>query len=335
MLGEIIAKAEQDSNGGVLNEAEWNRHLVASGFTGVDMVTRGPEDGKGHCPSMMVTSKQALPKLRHSNVVIVQEQSPSMYMKTLSFHIFEKLKGLGLNVELVSLEQAVAEDSYGRMLIAGKALVSLLEAESPLIATMSEENYDLLQKLLLGSTGGLWITRSNRQLDPLGDPTFSSTVGLLRTLRNENPEGRLHEIALSSKADISSAETADLIIRATKTIFEADSLQVEPETEYGELDGNLFIPRIYDEPHKNTAMDMMGKESPTELELFYQENNPLRLDIGLPGKFDTLRFVHDPSLLEPLDDDEVEIEVYASGLSFSYVFEEPLPAPLTNRLLAT
>ena len=317
VLGENITQADEDPLGSILNEADWNRHLVAFGFTGVELVTSGPQDANGCCPAMMVTSKQAQPKMRHSNVVIVQDQNPSMYMKTLSFNIFEKLKGLGLHAELVSLEQAVAEDAYGRMLIAGKALVSLLEAEVPLIATMSELNYGLLQKLLLGSTGGMWITRSNRQLDPLGDPTFSSTVGLLRTLRNENPEGRLHEVALSSKIDISSAETADLVIQATKSVFEADSLQAEPETEYGELNGSLFIPRIYDEPHKNAAMDMMGKESPTELEPFYQENNPLRLDIGIPSDFDTLRFVHDPLALEPLHENEVEIEVHASGLSYS------------------
>ena len=304
-------------DGTAMDESEWKRRLIASGFSGVEIIAKGTPDDGGHCPSMIVTSKQAIPKMRHSNVVIIQAQNASMFVKTLSFNVFQKLMTLGLNVELVSLEQAVAEDSDSKMLVSGKAIVSLLEIEIPVVATLSEQDFGSLKKLLLGSLGGMWLTRSNRQLDPSGDPSFSSTVGLLRTLRNENPEGRLHELALSSKMDISSSEAADLVARATKSVFEADSLQIEAETEYGELDGRLYIPRIYDEPYKNRAMDTMGKEPPTELEPFYQENNPLRLDIGTPGKFDTLRFVHDPSALEPLNDNDVEIEVHANGLSFS------------------
>ena len=326
MLGGLIAQGDninktRSATGAfvdsVLNKAEWNRCLIASGFTGVDIMTEAARNENGHSLSMIVTSKQAVPKLRHSNVVIVQDGNPSISIETLSLNVFEKLTNLGLHVELVSLEQAVAEDAYGRMLIAGKALISLIEAEVPLVATLSERNFNLLQKLLLGSVGGFWITRSNRQLDPSGDPAFSSTVGLLRTLRNENPDGRLHEMAFSSQMDISSAEAATLIARATKSIFEADSLQVEAETEYGELNGCLYIPRIYDEPHKNKAMDMMGKEPPIELEPFHQEGNPLRLNIATPGQLDTLRFGHDPSELKPLSDEEVEVEVHANGISFS------------------
>lgn len=299
------------------SEADWNRHLIAAGLTGIEIVTKATGGNDDQCSSMVVTSKQAISKMNHSSVVIVQDQNASLFVKTLSFNVSEKLTSLGLAVEVVSLEQAVAEDSYGRMLITGKAIISLLEADVPLVATLSEQEFGLLKNLLLGGMGGMWITRSNRQLDPSGDPAFSSTVGLIRTLRNENPEGRLHELAFSSKMDISSAEAASLIVRATKSVFEADSLQVEAETEYGELDGCLHIPRIYDEPYKNRALDMMGKESPTELESFHQDDNPLRLDIGTPGKFDTLRFVHDPLALEQLGNDEVEIEVHANGLSFS------------------
>ena len=301
----------------LMDEAEWHRYLIAAGFSGVEIIAKGEPNAHGHCSSMIVTNKQAVPKIRHRNVVIVQTSTASTFVKTLSYNIFEKLTSLGVQAELASLEQAVNEDSYGRMLISGKAIISLLEVEEPFVATMSEQSFGLLKKLLLGGLGGMWLTRSNRQLDPSGEPAFSSTVGLLRTLRNENPEGRLHEVALSSEMDISSSEAANLVVEATRSVFEAESLEVEAETEYAERDGRLYIPRIYDEPHKNKAMDMMGKDSPTELEPFHQEHNPLRLDIGTPGKFETLRFVHDPIALEPLSENEVEIGVHANSLSFS------------------
>ncbi|KAI3336843.1 putative polyketide synthase [Xylariaceae sp. AK1471] len=307
---------DERTSGPLLDENEWNRRLIISKFSGIDIMIRDSQDENDHCSSMIVATKPIKPNLSFNNVVLIQAWDASEDVKTLSINTFEKLTKLGLNVELATLEQATALDAHGKMLISGKPVVSLLEAETPFVYELSETNFILLKRVLIGSRGGLWVSRSNRQLDPSGDPAFCCTVGLLRCMRNEKTDIRMHELALSSGIHVSSREAADLIARSVRSIFEADSLKVEAETELAEYNGRLYIPRILDDKDLNKSLDMIGRQPPAELQPFYQPDRSLRLDISAPGKLNTLCFVQDPLLSEPLGENDIELEVHANGLNF-------------------
>ena len=303
-------------NGPLLDADAWNQRLTASGFSGIDIVTREAADDRNHTSSMIISTKQIEPQMSQLNVVVILSENASIGAQALSNNVLGNLKKLGLSVELLSPTYAVSKDACGEMPISGKPVISMLEVESPFVADMSSEDFELLKKILLGGLGGLWVSRSNRTLDPLGDPRFSSTVGLLRTLRNEKLEIQMHELALSSQIDLASTEAADLVTRSVKSIFEAESKQVDAETEIGELNGRLYIPRLFDEPVKNKAIELLGKQPEPELQPFSQQDCTIRLEIGIPGLFDTLRWVHDPVTTKLLSEHDVELEVRASGVSY-------------------
>ncbi|TGJ82080.1 hypothetical protein E0Z10_g6692 [Xylaria hypoxylon] len=306
---------DERTSGPLLDENDWNRRLMLSKFSGIDIVARDSQDENGYCSSMIVTTKPMKVEFSFTNVVLIQAWDASEYVQTLSVNVLEKLAKLGLNVELATLEQATALDPDGKMLVSGKLVLSLLEVETPFVHALSETNFALLKRVLIGSRGGLWLSRSNRQLDPSGDPTFCCTVGLLRCLRNEKPDIRMHELAFSPDIDISSQEAADLVARTLRSIFEAESLKVEVETETAEHNGRLYIPRIMDHKTLNKSLDMIGKQPPPELQPLYQPDRPLRLDISAPGQLNTLCFVDDPPLSEPLGENDIELEVHANGLN--------------------
>lgn len=54
---------------------------------------------------------------------------------------------------------------------------------------------------------------------------------------------------------------------------------------------------------------------------FKQEGRPLKLEVGTPGRLDTLRFNDDKAVAAtvPLREQEVEIEIKAAGLNFKDV----------------
>lgn len=303
------------TSGPLLDEDEWNRRLVLSKFSGIDLVTRDSEDESSRCSSMIVTTRLIKPELSFTDLVVIQAQNASADVEMLSANILEKLTKLGLNVELATLEQATALDADGQMIISGKPVLSLLEAETPFVSDLSETNFALLKRMLLDSRGGLWVSRSNRQLDPSGDPTFCCTVGLLRCLRNEKPDILMHELALSPGTHCNSQEAADLVARSVRSIFEADSLGLEAETEIAEHNGRLHIPRIFDHKDLNKSLEMIGKQPPVELQPFYQPDHVLQLDSSTPGKLDTLYFIQDRISPEPLGENDIELEVHANGLS--------------------
>lgn len=184
----------------------------------------------------------------------------------------------------------------------------------PLLGDLTEEDFDAWQTVFLQSSGGLWITRGGLQLDPSGDPAFCATTGLLRTLRTEHPDLRMHELDLSSPVDAGQPEAAALISQVFQKILTDDP--VVAETEYAELDGRLFIPRLIDEKHKNHSLQQIGKAAGPEIQPFNQPGRPLKLSIGTPGQLDTLHFVDDTDLTGPLPDDYVEIQIQASAMNF-------------------
>lgn len=298
----------------LIGEDTWHEHLLESQFSGLDVVIKDTSDGRAHRSSMMVSTKPSPITIPFKDVVMIDAPNPSEAVKAMSSNIQRKLEELGLTVEHATLEEAATPDAKGKPLVSKKAVVSLLEAESPLVSNMSEANFHPLKKALLNCLGGLWISRAGRQVDPSGDPAFCATTGLLRVFRIEKPDIRLHELNFSSQMDISSEAASDLVGRVFKSICNHNFLNLE--SEFSELDGRLQIPRLFDEPHKNHSLQTLGHQVLPELQSYLQPDRPLKLDIGVPGMLDTLRFIDDPRPLKPLAADEVEIEIVANALNF-------------------
>ena len=298
----------------MVNETEWERHF-ASEFSGLDLVIQDNDDLRSHCASFMVTTKpSASRKLPFTHVVVLDVQDPSPESCELSKNVVGKLKDLGLQVEKTTFKEAATPDANGKVLVSGKAVVSLLEAERPLVADISKEDFQCVKKVLLDCKGGLWVSRAGIQVDPSSDPMFCATSGLLRTTRTEKPDTPMFQLDLSTKAQISSSSVADLIVLNFKSECEAESPNIESEV--SERHGRLYIPRLFDEKPMNHALHMRGRQSPPVPQPFVQPGRPLRLAIGTPGMLDTIHFVDDEGPLAPLGENDVEIEVKANGVNF-------------------
>ena len=234
---------DKRDNGSLLNDASWKERLAAIESSNIDFMVQDTKDESNNISSMIVASKKAMPELRFKEVLVIKALDVSEATETFCDNIVTFISALGLLVQAVSLKDATTENADGKMLISGKSVISLLEAQTPFVLTLSEisdqakDDFTLLQKLLLGSLGGLWVGRGGRQIDPLGNPLFSTTNGLLRTIRNEKPEIMMHELNLSSIIQLDSLGAAGLGVRSLKSIFEADSLGITAETELSELNG--------------------------------------------------------------------------------------------------
>ncbi|MCJ1403373.1 hypothetical protein MMC11_006596 [Xylographa trunciseda] len=302
------------SGGPLMNEDDWKSALLAAGFSGLDIMIKDTLDAGNHCSSMMVTTKPKVTKFPFTTVVVIDALKTSVETEAMAVNVLKALSDLGLELEQTTLEGAATPGADGKPFVAGKAVVSLIEAEDPLLVDIAKEDFNSMQTVLLQSLGGLWISRGGRQLDPSGDPSFCATTGMLRVVRCEMPHIRMHELNFSTQMRVSSPGAADLVRRVFYSIYDDDEANLE--TEISELNGHLYIPRLFDEKHKNHSLQTLGEQSMPELQPFSQPGRPLRLDIGNPGMLDTLHFIDDPRPLEPLGDNEVEIEVLANAMNF-------------------
>ena len=301
--------------GPLINESDWSRHLEASGFSGLDIVIKDDNDDAVHSSSMMVSTKRKDIEIPFKKMVIVDAVDKSEAANTLASSVAKLIGDLGIEVTRADLESAVAVDSTtGKSLVSGTHVLSLVEAEKPLLANISESDFAHLKHLLLQSEGGLWVSRAGRQVDPAGDPAFDAISGLLRVTRQEKPDLRMLEMNFSTRMNLATDAAADLVYRVIRSLCNDDLLQLE--SEFCERDGRLFVPRIFDEMHKNHSLQTLGLRPTPERQPLFQPNRPLKLDIGTPGMLDSLHFVDDPAALEPLAENDVEIEVLANSLNF-------------------
>ncbi|EEP81155.1 predicted protein [Uncinocarpus reesii 1704] len=92
-----------------------------------------------------------------------------------------------------------------------------------------------------------------------------------------------------------------------------------PDWEYAIRDNRVLIPRILLETGMNDMISSLSVTTTPEMAPFKQPGRSLKLDVGTPGRLDTLRFVTDLEREHPLVDDDIEIEVKGVSLNFKDV----------------
>lgn len=149
----------------------------------------------------------------------------------------------------------------------------------------------------LGAESGLfWVTRlSNPHCE---DPRYSQVIGLIRTIRSE------------TALDIVTCETDDLGSKAGSSALlnvlekfqarEKDGV-LGPDYEYAILNGEILVNRIFPcSLSKQTSVSTSSGEA--------------HVSITKPGRLNTLTWSTHASV--PPQENEIEVEIYASGLNF-------------------
>ena len=179
---------------------------------------------------------------------------------------------------------------------AGQNVISLLDLDGPYFETMDEARFQSFRRFILdlGDSGVLWLT----PLCQIGcqDPRFAQVIGLARTIRTE----MLIDFATCEVDDF--ASSAHQIAQVfSKFNAREDNDKLKPDCEYAIRDGEVNVGRVY--PFS------LQKEILTS-----HPSDKASLDIGTPGRLNTLRWSGQPAT-EP-HGDQVEVEVYAAGLNF-------------------
>lgn len=188
--------------------------------------------------------------------------------------------------------------------------ISLLELENPLLRHLDAQSFPSLQLVLSSVQNLLWVTR------PSGDQEasdFGIVDGLARVLRSENSKLAFVTMALRSQGRAAEHYVESIIRAIGGTLGKlADDTY---EREFMEKDGILHISRAVEALYLDHHV--FSQTSPRQPQFRpFGEGPPLTLAIRSPGLLDTLQFLEDLRVTEPLEPDEVEIEVKAVGLNF-------------------
>lgn len=194
--------------------------------------------------------------------------------------------------------------------LVGKHIISLLEVESPLIYSWSEEQFTAFKFLISSANHLLWLTRGSLLQSWSAGVEFATAQGLLRVLRNEYPLITLPHLDLSAAFDPTSSEGAELIFSVWSR-----SLVEGAEMEYAELDGAIHVPRAVKEDGFDKELQLASGTAKPVRSPIHGSRMALKLSSSMSGE-ESL-WVNDDEAVLSLGPREVEVEVEYVGLNTS------------------
>lgn len=296
-----------------MTESRWNEVLIKQGYSGVDFALRDFQNPTDHLYSVMVSTASPAQAFRTpEDIVIIEPQAPGEELRRLTTKLVESLRHSGAKIAVKKLQEVAAED------VANKSCIFTLdcENEAPLLPDINSEDWDTLKKAILTVSDSMWVSRGATVNSEV--PSANLMTGLSRAMRAENPSLAFTMLDLDSNTRIDTDKSVDAILKIYSSSVNAIK-NSRPEWEYAIRDDRILIQRILLESGMNDLMSTFVATPKPEPGLFQQQGRALKLQVGTPGRLDTLRFVEDESYGDVLGEDEVEIQVKGVGLNFKDV----------------
>jgi acyl transferase domain-containing protein/SAM-dependent methyltransferase len=194
----------------------------------------------------------------------------------------------------------------------GSLFVVLAELQQPLIATLSQLEFEAIRQLLTLCHGLLWVTG-----DAVADPHYGAATGLLRTTRWERDLEDSNLVTLSiAEPRPSTSDLASHIARLCEIQFVA---QLPPEKAQGEFllaNGRFMTSRLRTASAANEFLRTTLHRPEAAPTLASEAGRPIKLITTVPGLLEKLEWVTDDEYEKPLGATEVEIHIRAVGLNF-------------------
>ncbi|KAK0655838.1 hypothetical protein B0T16DRAFT_317161 [Cercophora newfieldiana] len=248
-------------------------------------------------------------------VILTPDSDPSSPAQTspVATHLQEDLKKAGFeaHVEPISWLEEPEHD------ISNVFVISLIELydERGYIFNMDDKQYELVKAILRTSKVLLWVTRAGQMGGEA--PWNAAFLGWARTVRSEDSQKEI--ICVDLESGERKPQEAAALIRTI--LFDAiinpdvDESANAPDTEFVELGGKVFIPRLAPLEDVNNIIEH-GREKGLLLQTGPAKgaDGCMKLEIGTPGNFGSLYFGEDVQASLPLEADQVRVLVQKAFL---------------------
>ncbi|KAJ8130428.1 hypothetical protein O1611_g3200 [Lasiodiplodia mahajangana] len=313
--GWWLGKEEYRRYSPVISEHRWDELLRQTGFSGTDLAIRDYQSDVCHISSIMVSTaitKELDPGQRGLLSVVVfvidDERTEQITLANSLSDIF----GLD-NSKILGIRKL-----HNIKLATENIVVSLLEIGKPVLATLSQDEFQGIKHLVQEATNILWITASEKDARV---SHYSLATGFLRTIRAEVIEKRIVTLEIEPGEYLSHPSNSKVLADYISQVVQASMTKSSPESVdvgYIVRNGHLSSARMVEDIDSDEAVSALV--SPQLQSQPLGAGPPLVLTVGALGMLDTLRLVEDPEPHRTLGSGDVEIEARAWALSFRDVF---------------
>lgn len=290
-----------------MSESEWDRRLRANGFNGLDLTFRDHDNPELFSVSVMVSSNLPIPDPSLPEEVVIVSQSNTAEICQLRTNLTESLNNDGVEVQTASLGVLTS------MNLKDRSCIALLEIESPLLSDINSNDFEAVKHMLLSSESTIWVTCGGKMNTKC--PEANMIAGLGRTIRGERPTTQLFTLDLDPDVALTSTSNEKAILKILKSCTEAKNGEIS-DWEYMVRGDRICIQRLDPDMVLDEILASSTSDPQPIMQPFKQSDRALSLSIRSPGMLNTFEFIEDRRFMMPFADDEVEIEVMATGVNF-------------------
>ncbi|KAG8157435.1 hypothetical protein KVR01_012819 [Diaporthe batatas] len=308
-----------------MTDAHWHSLLQANGFSGNDLVIRDYEPDPAHHASVILstaidapTTSQSVTQGRALLVVDDDNEFQRSVATTLATDISAS-SGRQTHIYPVT--------ACGEAKVVGSdSVVFLADMGSPFLANVPEPTFDLVRSWVHQASNLLWVASGDIQDTSSSASQFAHSGlkdGFLRTLRTEFGDKLIVNLSLEElgQNEGSAASAARQIAKIWDCAFIAAAPSASPsaEIQYRIQNGEFLVPRLVEDI--NMSRELASCTQPETRTEPWLPGPPLRLDMGMRGQLETLRFEEDTEYHSaPLAPGDVEIEARAWAVNFRDMF---------------
>ncbi|OTB01304.1 hypothetical protein M426DRAFT_14612 [Hypoxylon sp. CI-4A] len=257
----------------------------------------------------VILATQVLQKSLQNRKVLIVTRLPSPIIDQFTTLLKEYLHQCrdATQVEAITFSQLRSTE-----ISSNDICISLLEIEEEFLATMSQEDMDLLRRITDTSTDILWVTGAN-MLGTQPDPDLTLSRGLGRTLMAEQPSLRFTIVDVGScKSEPSNIASA--CEKIGKVLLPSHVLE---DHEFIYVQGLLYVSRFSPDDELNTSFQARSRTAKSFQKIQLANTLPAKLVIRNIGQPDTIFFQQHQEPVPPLPAGFIDIAVKAVSLNAS------------------
>jgi acyl transferase domain-containing protein/SAM-dependent methyltransferase len=296
-----------------VSSTQWDEVLEGAGYTGSRFELPDSHNEELHSQSLFVAqnadvdANEAGPSWK--DVVLItppscERSNTQSLVQDIKDHLTEDLRFQNIQIaSLLELEDIEHSQSL---------CIVLAELERPVIADLSQAEYESVRKMLIEAKSILWVTG-----DELLCPQYGAITGMMRTTRWERDLDDCNLVTL--KISEPRPDNTSLGASIRKLCGAQFSLPLQTSNINGEFmlrDDRIWTSRLREATRANEYLQTTLHRSEAVLTLAKDAGRPIKLTTTVPGLLEKLEWVTDETYNEPLSDTEVEIEIRAVGLNF-------------------
>jgi NADPH:quinone reductase-like Zn-dependent oxidoreductase/NAD(P)-dependent dehydrogenase (short-subunit alcohol dehydrogenase family)/ubiquinone/menaquinone biosynthesis C-methylase UbiE/acyl carrier protein len=310
-------------DGPILTVTEWDAVLKRHGFQGVDLAIPAYK-GRGSDVSALIIAQASLeiPENKNKQIAAIQLGNADESQIFIGESLCVSLNSKGINC---------SKEAWGTTSAPGtdKLTIVIDSAEHPVLLESNHEKFHQLKELLLHERQILWVSFQSSSESAELAALKNMINGLARVIRRENPDLRLITVDVQDQCQGSPNKGLDHIIETITEVaassFWSQNAAIVVEFEYAILDGKLVIPRVIPDDkfarYINSRNPEQEKDVDSLVECKYlNSDRALVFDVQVPGLLNTIRFIDNEEMSEPLASGEIQVQARAHGLNFKDVF---------------